>query len=254
MTELFEVDELKVYRGQDLVINNKIRLRQPTLGEIEGSGSSEFTEKNFFQTVHTLISTPSDMFAQLDECGINYEDLTNFDLFMLLFPQMDVEDIRLIFGDGINPKNFRREYVTNEDRYVLADKENEIFVDEIIYQGIVQYLCLMFGTKQSDPMKIGNGWTKQVMLQAAKDEAEAQKSRPYKSILKPLISSLVNHEGFKYGWDNVWEMKFAAFMDAVSRIQAISSARALLGGCYNGTIDMKKINKNELNYMRDLSH
>ena len=47
-------------------------------------------------------------------------------------------------------------------------------------------------------------------------------------------------------------MPIYAFMDSISRIQIIRTTTALLQGCYSGMIDMKKINKNELNFMREI--
>ena len=40
--------------------------------------------------------------------------------------------------------------------------------------------------------------------------------------------------------------------DDVARMQLINNADHLLSGCYAGTIDMKKINKSELNWMKEL--
>ena len=65
---------------------------------------------------------------------------------------------------------------------------------------------------------------------------------------------MVNLEGFKSDWSTVWDMKIGAFMDAVQRTQVIASSKALLGGCYSGNIDTKKIKTKELDYMRELGH
>ena len=47
-------------------------------------------------------------------------------------------------------------------------------------------------------------------------------------------------------------MPMFAFMDAVSRIQVIRNTTALLHGCYSGMIDISKIKKEELNFMREI--
>ena len=58
--------------------------------------------------------------------------------------------------------------------------------------------------------------------------------------------------GFKYNLKEVLSIGFKEFMDAVARTQIITSTQALLNGCYTGNVDTKKLNKNELNYMRDI--
>ena len=50
-----DVDELQLYIGDDYVINDKIRVLQPTIRQI-----AEFGEKEFFSVVHTVPPIPSD--------------------------------------------------------------------------------------------------------------------------------------------------------------------------------------------------
>ena len=47
-------------------------------------------------------------------------------------------------------------------------------------------------------------------------------------------------------------MGYVEFMNDVARLQVINNADHLLSACYAGTIDMKKINKDELNWMKEL--
>lgn len=53
MTDL-EVDELLLYFGDDYVINDKITIRQPLIGEIVSC------EKEYFSMIHTITAIPSD--------------------------------------------------------------------------------------------------------------------------------------------------------------------------------------------------
>ena len=50
-----DVDELKLYIGDDFVINENIRVLQPTIRQI-----AEFGERDFFSVVHTVSAIPSD--------------------------------------------------------------------------------------------------------------------------------------------------------------------------------------------------
>ena len=54
-----------------------------------------------------------------------------------------------------------------------------------------------------------------------------------------------------YTKEYIRNMGLYEFMDQVSRLQIIVSADALLHGMYGGFIDTKKINKKELNWMRE---
>ena len=50
-----DVDALFLYFGDDYAINDKIVLRQPTIGQIVDYG-----EAQYFSMVHTLSAIPSD--------------------------------------------------------------------------------------------------------------------------------------------------------------------------------------------------
>lgn len=50
-----EADELQLYIGDDYVINDKIKVKQPTIRQI-----AEFGERDFFSTLHTFCAIPSD--------------------------------------------------------------------------------------------------------------------------------------------------------------------------------------------------
>lgn len=53
--DIFEVDALKVYFGDPYVINDKIKILQPTVGDIVSFG-----EAKYFSVVHTITAIPSD--------------------------------------------------------------------------------------------------------------------------------------------------------------------------------------------------
>lgn len=60
MKELFEIDELKVYFGEDFDVGDHIHIRQPTVGEILKMG-----EIAYFSVLNALTAVPSDYIAQL---------------------------------------------------------------------------------------------------------------------------------------------------------------------------------------------
>ena len=74
---MFDVDDLKIYRGSDIPITDKIIVMQPTIDQI-----IEFGEKRYFQSVHTLTGVGADFKWQLwDYFNVDYEymnDCINF--------------------------------------------------------------------------------------------------------------------------------------------------------------------------------
>lgn len=79
-----------------------------------------------------------------------------------------------------------------------------------------------------------------------------QKKEP-RSVLKNLISGMINSEGFKFNYQTVWDMNIHAFLDSVERISKIKNATLLLQSGYSGFgIDLKKIKSKQLDWLGEL--
>ena len=88
-------DELKIYRGEDYVISNHIKIHQPTLDEICNYG-----EREYYSMVYNLTATPQSMKVQLWDMGIDYTTMTPFELFYnILYKVYSQEKTSIIFGD-----------------------------------------------------------------------------------------------------------------------------------------------------------
>ena len=57
-----------------------------------------------------------------------------------------------------------------------------------------------------------------------------------------------------YTKDYVRNMGIYEFTDDVQRLQVIHNADALIHGMYSGMIDTKKIDKKELNWLKEIEH
>ena len=51
----YDVSDLQLYFGDDYVINDHIKIHQPTIGEL-----ADYGEASYFSMIHTLTATPSD--------------------------------------------------------------------------------------------------------------------------------------------------------------------------------------------------
>ena len=241
--DLLNVDELSLYFGDPYVINDYITVYQPTLNDIV-----EYGEKQYFSMVHTITAIPSDMKAQLYDLGIDWEEISDFELFMMLAPTLSVDTTRIVLGDIDLSK--MKPYKNNQnDQIVLADKDTGIIIDMLIYERIVNYLRKVHGLKKKVE-HAGNKYTKKILIEEDRRQIEQNKNKPYKSFLTPLVSSVKCRMG--YTKDYIRNMGIVEFFDDVSRLQIIVNADALLHGAYGGMIDTKKINKAEFNWMKDL--
>ena len=238
-----DVDELQLYFGDDFIINDNIKIRQPLIGDVISYGEAEY-----FSMVHTFTAIPSDMKSQLWDMGLDWTEVDDFELFMMLAQTLTPDRTSILFGalDFSKLRPFRNNQ--NGD-IVLADKETRIIVDKMIYLRMMSYLRKLHNITPKVE-KAANKITKRVLIDEDRQKKMLAKDKPFKSYLLPLISSVKVKQG--YTKDYVRNMGLYEFFDDVARMQLINNADHLLSGVYAGTIDMKKINKSELNWMKEL--
>lgn len=241
-SDIFDVDQLQLYFGDDYIINDKIKISQPTIGEIV-----DFGEAQYFSVIHTITAIPSDMKSQLWDLGIDWMEIEDFELFMMLAPTLPVERTKLLFGD-LDFTKFKVYKNRENGDILLADLESGVKIDKLIYLRIVNYLRKVHNITPKIE-RAANKTTKQILIDEDRLRIQTNKDKPFKSYLLPLISSVKVRMG--YTKDYVRNEGFVEFFDDVSRLQIIHNADHLLAGCYAGTIDMKKINKQELNWLRE---
>lgn len=240
---LFEYDELKMYFGEDYVVTNKITIRQPTIGEI-----IEFGEKKYFSIIRTLTCIPSDMKSQLFDNGIDYMEISDFELFMIMSRSLTYKDTCLILKD-IDLSKFIITVDPDNNENILYDPINDIEIDQLIYLKIVKYLRKLHNIKPKIE-HAANKTTKRILIQLERDEIEKNKNKPYKSQFFELISGIRRFPGFQYTKEEIKKMNLYEFMDFVRGAQIYVSSTALLKGMYSGMMDISKIDKEELNWMR----
>ena len=275
---MFEIDDLKIYRGSDIRITDKIIVTQPTIDQI-----IEFGEKEYFQTVHCLTSVGADFKWQLmDYFGKDYTQVEDFELFKLMIwkilsskkhiykelkensekyaeqiKNMTEEDwksllfnpLSLVLKD-IDFADFEEYESDKSQETILYDKEHEITIDRFVYTQIVDAVRKIHGFKRNNQMP-ANERTKMDLIEDARDEAMMAAQKPYKSILKPLISALAVKTG-QLGSESIWNTKINMFFDSIKRIGKIQDAELLLQGAYSGFASLKGIDKSRLDWAGEI--
>lgn len=266
---LFDYDELKMYYGYPYWVTDKIEILQPTLGNI-----IEFGDIKFYSIVSTLCANTTSLRLQLWDMGIDWTKISDYELFIQLIRGLTPKETHLIFGD-LNLSWFKpylHKDENGEQNIILIniprdedgnelpfDIENAIKIDELVYKRIADYLRHMFDIHPKEERNVKGKTTKQWIIDEERMNIEAEKIRnkgkepKKKSFLFPLISSMLNHPGFKYKKNELKEVGIVEFMDSVKRLQTYESVTALMSGMYSGMLDTSKLNlKEELNWMRDL--
>ena len=77
--QYYRNDELKIYRGEDFVVSKHIVLHQATLNEI-----CEYGERDYYSMIYNFTATPQSLKVQLWDIGIDYTEITPYQLFYQL--------------------------------------------------------------------------------------------------------------------------------------------------------------------------
>lgn len=269
VVELLDIDELKVYFGKDYWPTDKICIHQPTIGDL-----IEYGDTKFYSMVSTLCANPTSFRLQLWDMGIDWNEIKDFDLFKLIIKNYTPNETRLLFGD-LNLSWFE-EFHNNESDcdvlvYIPRDENDNPMplnfnsLDELTciyekdYVKIVEYLRYMFNIHPKVEKAKGKGTKKNLIeedrMNIAAEQIKNKKKKVEKSTLLPLISSMLNHPGFKYKKSELKEVGIVEFMDSVKRLQVYESSTALMKGVYSGMVDTSKIKNldNQLNWMKSLN-
>lgn len=275
---MFDVDDLKIYRGKDIRITDKIIVTQPTIDQI-----IDFGEKKYFSAVHCLTGVGADFKWQLmDYYGIDYTTIDDFELFKLMIwkilsskkhiykeltenrekyeeqlksiseedlEEMLINPLSLVLKD-IDLADFEEYESDKSQETILYDKEHDITIDRFVYARIVDAVRKIHGFKRNNQMP-ANERTKMDLIEDARDEAMMAAQKPYKSVLKPLISALAVKTG-QLGSDSIWNTKINMFFDSIKRISKIQDAELLLQGAYSGFASLKDVDKNRLDWAGDI--
>lgn len=227
--------------GRSIPITEQISLTVPTVGEILDH------EDDYYALVSMLTAMPIDFMVQLDDIGVDFTTINEYELFLILFNTIREMDTKLIFGD-LDLSRFELAKHIESGMPVVYDEIDDIVIDRVVHTKIANALREMHHLEK-DVRKPGNQEAKEYLLERARKKLKRRKKRREKSQLQQLIVAMVNTEQFKYDFNGVRELTIYQFNESVRQIQHKIDYDNKMHGIYAGTVDPKKINQDELNWL-----
>ena len=77
----------------EYAINDKIKIMIPSVGDVMDN------ETSYYNMVSNMTAMPIDYMVQLDDAKIDFTEITEYELFILMFDGLKQRDASLIFGD-----------------------------------------------------------------------------------------------------------------------------------------------------------
>jgi len=220
-------------------VNEDISIVIPTVGDIVDH------EDEYYNLVSILTAMPIDFMVQLDDAGIDFTQINEYELFLLMFGGLVAQDTHLIFGD-LDLSCF--EVMPNESNgtIVLYDKEHNITIDRAIH-GKIALTLRSIHHLEKDRRKPANDEAKKFMLERARAKMRHKKTQ--ESQIESLIIAMVNKEQFKYGYEDVRSLSIYQFNESVRQIINVVDYEHRMHGVYSGTVDPKNMSRDDLNWL-----
>ena len=248
--EKLDFNPLRVYFGDDYVVNDRIIIHQPSIQDFIDADN----ESDIYHVIAPFTANTTGYRVQLWDMGIDWNKISNLELFSILIKTIDFKYSQLIFGD-INFSTFNLYEKQNGDEKVLTlySPEMDLEIDEVTMNKMCKYIQFMFSSYPPEEEFTSSKTLKQELINNDKQKMLLRKKEGDggQSLLS-MIAFYLNHPGCKYKKSELREVGYFEFMYNIQRLQIYESTRALFGGMYSGMCDLSKVDKNEFNFMRDV--
>lgn len=224
----------------DIIPNLSVRI--PTVGEILED------EYSYYNIVSALTATPFQYMVQLDDWGIDYSTITDYELFKILFPIYAKSDLSIIFGD-LHTSDFQV-YINQQDNSrVIYSTSNHIMIDELVYHDLADTIRKI-NLLEKDKSKPGNESARKYLLEKERKKQKRNANNPREPYLEKLVVALVNTSEFPYDYHSCMDLSIYKFNQSFKQIQHKITFDNTMVGVYAGTIDTSKMsNKDTLSWI-----
>lgn len=212
-------------------------VRIPTVGEILEN------EASYYRMVSSLTATPFQYMVPLDDMGIDSAEITDYELFKLVFPVYARSDLSLLFG-SLKTDDFDVYLEPSSGVKILYSPFNQIAIDELLYNDLVS-LLRKINLLEKRNQKPGNLSARKYLLEKERKKQKRNLKKPYEPYLEKLVVALVNTCEFPYDYDSCMDLSIYRFNQSFKQIQHKISFDKTMIGVYSGTVDPSKLGSKE---------
>lgn len=236
--------------AKEIKITSDIKILIPTVGQVLED------EKSYYDIVRQITASPYSMMVQLDDVGIDFTKIDDFDLFNLYSRIIFSSDLSLIFGNTFSKlyNILSDKDISNEEKekslILVKKKENnetclydipdDILIDRYIYEKIANALRSI-NLFEKDNRTAANEASKDYFIKKNRRYQLRHKNDEYKPFLENLVVALVNKQEFKYNYEETMKLSIYNFNRSVKQIKHTVSFDKVMNGVYAGTVDTSKL-------------
>lgn len=262
--------------GQDLLIAKSISFKHPTVQEVWDLDKDHLglhSEDIYYSMVNVFLTDPYQYMVYLDDRGLDYEKVTPFQVFTMLFqdkmdlystflkehPDMDItkeifDDIYFkAFSFFMGIDKFSIQEIEGE-KYVVSN--NMAIINEYNYDYIFDFVKSINGIPDIEKIYPEDEWAKQILIEdererlkkIAKKKQNSEKENDNKDRLGNLISSITWSCNGGVTPFNRNQLHMYDLVDGLNRTDKLLHYKNTMVGLYSGCVDKKKINFKEIHW------
>lgn len=242
------MDEMKyLVFGDDFITSNGITVHQPTIEEIK-----EFGELNYLALINLILMRPYDDMVNLWEQGIDYEEISDFDIFARNVLDLNQSISKILFGN-LNFQEFKPEFSLQNGDMILSNGDK--IIDRGIYSQIVDFVRLIHFIPNDDPSEIkpANLGVKKYLIKRMKRKQEFNAKKPPKHNLTNIISALINLADFPYSYHSIGDLRIGQLYLSFYRILKHDNSHYIKQAIYSGTISSKDVDSSTLEWFGSIT-
>ena len=211
--------------GKKIFCVDNIIIRIPTVGFICGDDNGISQEKQFWNEAGLFLRTPADMISELDDIGIDFEKISEYELFVLMlmmFKASTEEHYNCLLFDNINLLD-----------YELADNEilfngGKVRINAENYEKISEIICQILCREKTKTPHFGNSFAKKKKIEYDRERKKnAKKNDGITSVLSSLKLRLVCSGKTPYSFDTVKNLTIYELLMSIKQIDKEKSADEL---------------------------
>lgn len=226
----------------EIRINDFLSIKIPTVGEILED------EDGYYNLVQLLTAMPIDLLVALDDAGVDFSTINDYDLFISLFGAIKQCDTKLIFGD-LDLSPFQLAFEEKSGRPVMLDPATDRKFDRALQVNIAETLRKIHHLEKNN-RKPGNEEARKYMIERARKKMNRNRRRKHDSHLESLIVAMVNTEQYKYDFAGTLELSIYQFNESVRQVIHKVDYTNKMFGIYSGTISPKDFSQDDLNWLK----
>lgn len=237
--------------GRDYKVNEKIILHSPTLNEV-----IEFGQDKYLSFVSLITMRPYDDMVALDDAGLNYQDYTDYDIFLRNYKSITPDISSLVLND-LDLTEFVIAVNEETERPVLVNQSKGIVIDELIFSQIASFVRRINFISSKIEYDVGDEQARKYLIDKQRRAIKKRKRKKNKSentfFLSNIISLLCCLPGCKYGYHDIVNLKISQIYDQYYRINMIDERERYLNILCTGMVKQESKDSSKLNWTRDIN-